>query len=82
PIKSQPVKVDVLKTDGQVARSFVWQAQADHDGLYQYQFEIPKNADIGMWTLRFDLGDGSPLRFYKFHVEDFMPERMALDISG
>lgn len=82
PIKSQPVKVDVLKTDGQVARSFVWQAQADHDGLYQYQFEIPKNADTGMWTLRFDLGDGSPLRFYKFHVEDFMPERMALDISG
>ncbi|MBO1916431.1 hypothetical protein J4727_15275 [Providencia rettgeri] len=25
PVKTQPVKVDVLKTDGQVVRSFVWQ---------------------------------------------------------
>ncbi|EKT55719.1 alpha-2-macroglobulin family protein [Providencia sneebia] len=81
PIKAQPVKVDVLKTDGQVVRSFVWQAENEQDGLYQHQFEIPKSAETGLWSLRFDLGDGSPLRYYKFNVEDFMPERMALDIT-
>ena len=82
PVKSQPVKVDVLKTDGQVVRSFVWQPEEKQDGLYQYQFEIPKNAETGGWSLRFDLGDGSPQRYYKFNVEDFMPERMALDITA
>ncbi|SPY78090.1 alpha-2-macroglobulin family protein [Providencia rustigianii] len=82
PVKSQPVKVDILKTDGQVFRSFVWQGDDKQDGLYQYQFEIPKNAETGGWSLRFDLGDGSPQRYYKFNVEDFMPERMALDITG
>jgi uncharacterized protein YfaS (alpha-2-macroglobulin family) len=82
PVKSQPVKVDVLKTDGQVYKSFVWQGDEKQDGLYQYQLEIPKNAETGGWSLRFDLGDGSPLRYYKFNVEDFMPERMALDITG
>ncbi|ELX8378330.1 alpha-2-macroglobulin [Providencia vermicola] len=82
PIKAQPVKVDVLKTDGQVVRSFVWQPEQDHNGLYQYQYEIPKSAETGGWSLRFDLGDGSPLRYYKFNVEDFMPERMALEMSA
>nr|WP_314265538.1 alpha-2-macroglobulin [uncultured Moellerella sp.] len=81
-VKTQPIKVDVLKTDGQVLNSFVWQPEADRDGLYQYQLEIPKNAATGKWTLRFDLGDGSALRYYKFNVEDFMPERMALDITA
>ncbi len=82
PVKTQPVKVDVLKTDGQVVRSFVWQPEENQNGLYQYQFEIPKNAETGGWSLRFDLGDGSPLRYYKFNVEDFMPERMALKLRA
>lgn len=48
PLKAQPVKVDVLKTDGQVVRSFVWQPEKDHDGLYQYQYEIPQSAETGL----------------------------------
>ncbi|WP_244182486.1 alpha-2-macroglobulin family protein [Xenorhabdus beddingii] len=78
PLKPQPVKVDILKADNQVVRSFVWQAE---NGLYQYRFPIPDQAETGMWSLRFDLGDNTP-RYYKFHIEDFMPERMALDIKG
>ncbi|CDG20754.1 Uncharacterized lipoprotein yfhM [Xenorhabdus poinarii G6] len=78
PLKSQPVKVDILKADNQVVRSFVWQAE---NGLYQYRYAIPRDAETGMWSLRFDLGDKTP-RYYKFNVEDFMPERMALEIKG
>ncbi|PHM73598.1 alpha-2-macroglobulin [Xenorhabdus kozodoii] len=78
PLKSQPVKVDVLKADNQVVHSFVWQAE---NGLYQYRYPIPREAETGMWSLRFDLGDNTP-RYYKFNVEDFMPERMALEIKG
>ncbi|OAT35159.1 alpha-2-macroglobulin family protein [Proteus myxofaciens] len=78
PIKEQPVKVDLLKTDGQISQSFVWQPE---NGLYQLKLSIPENESTGTRTLRFDIGDGTP-RFYEFQVEDFMPERMALDITG
>ncbi|MDX7999806.1 alpha-2-macroglobulin family protein [Xenorhabdus sp. Reich] len=78
PLTSQPVKVDVLKADNQVVSSFVWQAE---NGLYQYRYPIPREAETGMWSLRFDLGDNTP-RYYKFNVEDFIPERMALEIKG
>ncbi|TBL29049.1 hypothetical protein EYY80_39255, partial [Klebsiella oxytoca] len=78
PIKEQPVKVDLLKTDGQVSRSFVWQPE---NGFYQLQLMIPENESTGFRKLRFDLGYGTP-RFYQFPFEDFMPERMALEITG
>lgn len=42
---------------------------------------IPEDENTGTRTLRFDVGDGTP-RFYEFQVEDFMPERMALEITG
>ncbi|WP_413482779.1 MG2 domain-containing protein [Morganella psychrotolerans] len=77
PVKDQPVKVDVLKNDGQVASTFVWQPE---NGLYQYKYDIPENSETGKLTLRFDLGDNTP-RFYSVNVEDFMPERMALEIK-
>lgn len=77
-LASQPVKVDILKPDNQVVRSFVWQPQ---EGLYQYQYAIPESGPTGEWSLRMDLGDNQP-RLYKFKVEDFLPERMALDITA
>lgn len=77
-LPEQPIKVDVLKPDAQVARSFVWQPE---NGLYQYLYSIPESAPTGNWSLRFNLGDNHP-RYYQFKVEDFMPERMALDIKA
>lgn len=78
PLTTQPVKVDILKPDNQVVRSFVWQPQA---GLYQYQYAIPAGGPTGEWSLRLNLGDNQP-RLYKFKVEDFLPERMALEIAA
>ncbi|CNI35819.1 alpha-2-macroglobulin family protein [Yersinia mollaretii] len=78
PLTTQPVKVDILKPDSQVVRSFVWQPQ---EGLYQYQYAIPEAGPTGEWSLRLDLGDNQP-RLYKFKVEDFLPERMALEIAA
>ncbi|KAA8995725.1 alpha-2-macroglobulin family protein [Affinibrenneria salicis] len=76
PLPPQPLKTEVVKPDGQVARSFVWQPE---NGLYQYQYAIPDSAPTGEWSLRIQAGDDRS-RFYRFKVEDFMPERMALDI--
>ena len=76
---AQPINVEVRRPDEQVSRKFVW--QADEAGLYQYQLQLADEAPTGRWQLLFELGDGEP-QLYEFSVEDFLPERMALEIKG
>lgn len=78
-VKAQPVNVEVRRPDEQVSRKFVW--QADANGLYQYQLQLAEEAPTGRWQLLFDLGDGKP-QLYEFSVEDFLPERLALELKG
>jgi alpha-2-macroglobulin len=78
-VNAQPVNVEVRRPDEQVSRKFVW--QADASGLYQYQLQLAEEAPTGRWQLQFDLGDGKP-QLYEFSVEDFLPERLALELKG
>lgn len=78
PLPPQPVKATVVKPDGEVARTFVWQPE---NGLYQYRYALPESAATGKWTLRLDTGDGRT-RDWAFNVEDFLPERMALSLKS
>ncbi len=78
-VPAQPVNVEVRRPDEQVSRKFVW--QADASGLYQYQLQLAEEAPTGRWQLLFDLGDGTP-QLYEFAVEDFLPERLALELKG
>ncbi len=78
-VKPQPITVEVRRPDEQVSRKFVWDAGAT--GLYQYQLQLSDEAPTGRWQLVFDLGDGKP-QMYEFQVEDFLPERMALELKG
>ena len=78
-VKPQPITVEVRRPDEQVSRKFVW--EADKTGLYQYQLQLSDEAPTGRWQLVFDLGDGKP-QLYEFQVEDFLPERMALEIKA
>ncbi|NBB34839.1 alpha-2-macroglobulin [Pseudomonas sp. BC115LW] len=78
-VKPQPVSVEVRRPDEQVSRKFVW--DADASGLYQYQLQLAGEAPTGRWQLVFDLGDGKP-QLYEFLVEDFLPERLALELKG
>ncbi|WP_339461084.1 alpha-2-macroglobulin family protein [Pseudomonas sp. EA_105y_Pfl2_R69] len=78
-VNAQPVNVEVRRPDEQVSRKFVW--QADASGLYQYQLQLAEEAPTGRWQLLFDLGDGKP-QLYEFSVEDFLPERLSLELKG
>jgi uncharacterized protein YfaS (alpha-2-macroglobulin family) len=78
-VKPQPITVEVRRPDEQVSRKFVW--EADATSLYQYQLQLAGEAPTGRWQLVFDLGDGKP-QVYEFQVEDFLPERLALEIKG
>ena len=78
PLAEQPVKFDVVQPDGQVIRSLVSQPV---NGLYQFTWPLDAGAATGMWHIRASTGDNQP-REWDFHVEDFMPERMALNLSA
>lgn len=78
-VKPQPITVEVRRPDDQVSRKFVW--EADSNGFYQYQLPLADEAPTGRWQLMFDLGDGKP-QLYEFKVEDFLPERLALELKG
>ena len=77
-VATQPIKVEVRRPDQQISRQFVW--QADEHGLYQYQLPIGANAATGRWQLLLDLGGGIK-QVYDILVEDFLPERLALDLQ-
>jgi uncharacterized protein YfaS (alpha-2-macroglobulin family) len=78
-VPTQPIQVEVRRPDQQISRQFVW--QADAQGLYQYQLPIGANAPTGRWQLLFDLGGGIQ-QVYDILVEDFLPERLALDLQA
>lgn len=74
----QPVKAEVVQPNGEVSQTFVWQPE---NGVYQQRFPLPTSAMTGEWTLRINSGDNQP-RSWPFHVEDFLPERMALSLNS
>ncbi|MEI6945527.1 alpha-2-macroglobulin family protein, partial [Escherichia coli] len=77
-LPDHPLKLHVIKPDGQVLRSVVSQPQ---NGLYHFTWPLVSNAAIGMWHIRANTGDNQ-YRMWDYHVEDFMPERMALNLTG
>ncbi|MEL0554134.1 alpha-2-macroglobulin [Raoultella lignicola] len=77
PLAEQPVKLEVVQPDGQVIRS---QVSKPVNGLYQFTYPLSSDAATGMWHVRASTGDNQP-REWDFHVEDFMPERMALNLT-
>ncbi|MGE7992624.1 alpha-2-macroglobulin family protein [Pseudomonas sp. NPDC089554] len=79
PVKPQPVTVEVRRPDEQVSRKFVW--EADANGLFQYQLQLATEAPTGRWQLLLDLGGGRK-QVHEFLVEDFLPERLALELKG
>jgi uncharacterized protein YfaS (alpha-2-macroglobulin family) len=77
-LPAQPVKLEVVKPDGQVARTQVWQPEK---GLYKFNYPLSQDVQTGNWQVRVNTGDNQP-RIWTFKVEDFMPERMALNIAS
>ena len=78
PLADQPVKLEVVKPDGQVVRTVLSQPV---NGLYNFTWTLDASAQTGTWTVRANTGDNQ-LRNWSFHVEDFMPERMALNLNA
>lgn len=81
PLPDQPIIADAISTDGRVVKNFQLKSSANTNGLYQANFVIPSDATTGKWSIRFNLGDDI-YRYWYFNVEEFLPERMAMEITS
>ncbi|SCB74709.1 alpha-2-macroglobulin family protein [Gilliamella intestini] len=80
PLPAQPIVVDVMSPDNLVVDNFTVKENADSSGLYQWKYFIPASAVTGKWAFRFDVGNIG-YHYAYFNVEDFLPERMGMEIT-
>lgn len=79
---SRPLTAKLLRPDGREAKSFVLHPESPLD-YYETIIPIRADAQTGLWKLQvYDSPSAkSPAGTYEFHIEEFLPERMKLDLS-
>lgn len=84
PVPAQPVQAVLRRPDGKNQFTATWQPEQKFGGYYRHAIEIPGDAPTGFWTLelRVDPADKLATTSFRFGVEEFMPERMKLDIAS
>lgn len=78
-LEPTPISVRVLRPDNKVYTTLQW--KGDEVGYYQTDFTLPKDAMRGTWTFEATLANKSTFK-YKLAVEDFLPERLKLELSA
>jgi uncharacterized protein YfaS (alpha-2-macroglobulin family) len=83
-IPAQPIQAILKAPDGKAQFTASWPPSDLFSGYYQKTLEIPADAATGFWNLelRADPADKRPSATYRFGVEEFLPERMKLDLSA
>ena len=84
PVPPQPVQAVLKRPDGKVHLSSTWQPEGSDVGYYLRRVDVPADAPTGFWKLelRADPADAVPATVFRFGVEEFLPERMKLDLSA
>ncbi|MDR1351231.1 MAG: alpha-2-macroglobulin family protein [Zoogloeaceae bacterium] len=82
-IAAQPIQAMLKSPDGKAQFTASWKPDDAFSGYYQRTLEIPADAATGFWNLelRADPADKRPTSVYRFGVEEFLPERMKLDLE-
>ncbi|MDR0672453.1 MAG: alpha-2-macroglobulin family protein [Zoogloeaceae bacterium] len=83
PVPAQPIQAILKAPDGKAQFTAAWQPESAFSGYYRQTLEIPGDAATGFWNLelRADPADKRPSVTYRFGVEEFLPERMKLDLT-
>lgn len=86
PLLSSPLYARLVDANQQAVKIFTWQPD-DNTGVvnyYQTQFTLGDDAPSGQWHLevRTNPGSNAPLASFAFQVQDFMPERMKLELNA
>ena len=84
PVPAQPIQATLKRPDGKSQFTASWPADAKLAGYYQRRIELPADAPTGTWTLelRADPADRQATSSFRFAVEEFLPERMKLELDS
>ncbi len=76
-----PLEARVIRADGREIKKFTWKPR--ELGYYSHTFTIPADAPTGEWTFEIKTtpSDSNSLQTFKFKVEDFLPERMKVELE-
>lgn len=81
-VKAQPLFLSLKQPDGKV---FIESQLAPRDGgYYEWTQALPADAPTGNWQVEFRTapGAGDVVEGMKLHIEEFLPERMKLDLAS
>ena len=83
-VAPQPIQAKLKAPDGREQFNATWRPDARYAGYFLQHIALPADAATGSWTLelRADPADKIPSTVFKFGVEEFLPERMKLDLSS
>lgn len=79
-----PIQAKLKGPDGREQFNAMWRPDARFSGYFLQRISIPADAATGTWVLelRADPADKIPATVFKFGVEEFLPERMKLDLTS
>lgn len=76
-----PLEVKLFQPDGRQLRALTLPARPL--GYYQHTFQLPDGAKTGRWSLEVRTDPAAaPINTFRFHVEEFLPERMKLALES
>ncbi len=83
-VPSQPIQAILKDPAGRKQFTATWQPDSRFAGYYLRHLELPDDASTGTWTLelRGDPADKTPATVLRLGVEEFLPERMKLDLTS
>ena len=84
PVAAQPIQASLKDPTGRKQFTATWQPDARYSGYYLKHIQLPEDAATGAWTLelRADPADKALGSVFRFGVEEFLPERMKLDVTS
>lgn len=82
PVKPQPLFLSLKQPDGHVFIES--QLKPREMGYYEWRQQIPADAPTGRWQVEFRTapGAGEVVQGMDLHVEEFLPERMKLELTS
>jgi uncharacterized protein YfaS (alpha-2-macroglobulin family) len=79
-----PITLVLKKPDGESVSTQIVRPSAQGTAYYQHALSLPASAPTGRWLLeaRLDPAAKRPDAAWSFQVEEFLPERMKLDLKA
>src|SRR5262249_22002164 len=84
PVPVQPIQAILKDPAGRKQFTATWQPDSRYPGYYLKHVTLPDDAATGAWSLelRADPADRAPGTVLRLGVEEFLPERMKLDLTS